>query len=152
VELRRPEPGGLKKNIENAKRKIADLKKERGDLERKKNSSTNDGEKRDIERKISDIDKEIEKFEDMIDDWQRKLDGEKKEIDSRLSTGKQCRSARENVAEIFRKAKSTLQSERDAEKKPPAQDIVKKITAEEPGHKRAIETVAEGIKKCERMR
>jgi hypothetical protein len=145
-------PDGLKKNIENVKRKLEELKKERSNLYSKKGSSTNASEKHDIEREISEIDKEIKKFEDMMNDWRRKLDDEKNEIDDRLSIGNQCRSHREAVAKVFREVKSLLQSEIDKEKKPYAQEIVKKIAAEESGHRKAIEKVSEGIEKCQRMR
>lgn len=145
-------PDGLKKNIENVKRKIDDLKKERDNLSSRKASSTNDSEKRDLERKIRETDKEIEKFEGMMNDWRRKLDDEKKEIDDRLSIGNQCRGHREDVAKIFREVKARLQRESDKEKKPYAQEIAKKITAEESGHEKAIEKVSEGIEKCQRMR
>jgi hypothetical protein len=106
----------------------------------------------DLDSKISEKDKEIEKFEGMVSNWEKQLENEKKQISDRLDIGKQCRSYREEVARIFRDAKSSLQSESDEEKKPYAKTIIEKITAEEEGHKKAIDKVTEGITKCERMR
>jgi hypothetical protein len=86
-----------------------------------------------------------------VTEWQRKLEEEKKEIATRLSVGKQCREYRVDVQKAFADTKSKLQSESSADVKPHAEKIIKKIEAEESGHKTAIELVDKGIYKCDRM-
>lgn len=145
------DPEGIKKNIENVKGKIESLKKERDELESKKNSAKDDSEKRDLESKIADKKKEIEQKEGLVAEWQRKIEDEKKEIAARLSIGKQCREYRVDVQKAFAEAKSKLQGESNADVKPHAERIIKKIEEGESGHKDAIDKTGEGITKCERM-
>jgi len=145
------DPEGIKKNIENVKGKIESLKKERDELESKKNGSKDDSEKRDLDNKIADKKKEIEQKEALVAEWQRKIEDEKKEIAARLSIGKQCREYRVDVQKAFAETKSKLQSESNADVKPHAEKIIKKIESEESGHKDAIDFVDKGIYKCDRM-
>jgi hypothetical protein len=145
-------PDGLRRQIENVRKKVEELEIERDDLSRRCSSSTDEGERRDCDDRAAAKSKEIDELKNKLVAWQRNLDDESRAIVDRLYVGERCLGAREDVASAFQSAKSSARSETDEEIRPFALRLIERYEREEPGHAKAIADARAGVDRCKAMR
>ena len=130
---------------------IEALKKQKEDLERKK-SDAGDSDKRDIEDKIGDLEKQIDTESRSLEDMKKALATDRSDAGIRADQGRRCLEARNDVQYLFTSARSSAQSESDAEKKPFADKLVDYWDRRRADHEDAVNKTKEAIEYCEKCK
>ena len=141
----------LANSIKGKEDAIESLKKQKDDLERKK-SDASDSDKRDIEDKINDLEKQIDNESRSLEDMKKSLATDRNDAGIRADQGRRCLEARNDVQYLFTSARSSAQSESDAEKKPFADKLVDYWDRRRADHEDAVNKTKEAIEYCEKCK
>lgn len=141
----------LADSIKGKEGSIESLKKQKDDLESKK-SGASDSDKRDIEDKIHELEKQIDNESRSLEDMKKALATDRSDAGNRADQGRRCLEARNDVQYLFTSARSSAQSESDAEKKPFANKLVDYWDRRRADHEDAVNKTKEAIEYCEKCK
>ena len=135
----------LADNIKGKEESIESMKKEKSDL------SASNSEK-EIESKMKELDERVDGKSRELEEMKKSLATDRSDSGIRADQGTLCLEARNDVQYLFQYARSSTQSESDAEKNPYADDLVNYWEQRAKDHEEANKLTKEAIEYCEKTR
>jgi hypothetical protein len=144
------DPKAMQKDIELLKTEREGLKDQLEKLKQRASSLTSDQDKRDNEDQSKETERKLYELERKRQGLEHEVADSTKSVNDRYYVAKSCLAARTEVQDVFKDAKSSANSEGDADIAPLAKRLAQSWEQGEQKHQEAIKGAAAAVNSCEK--